>query len=124
MTIETVSVHSYRLLACSLAVGLALFNAVASAQPGSGRVFERLDTDGNDVIEPREIEAARRATFERADADNDDYVTGPELEALRDEIAQEYGRGGRARPRAPEGGGPSRSHQGGRHRWRWPHFSG
>ena len=103
MTIETVSVRNCRLFA-GLAVGLALFSAVASAQPGSGRVFERLDTDSNDVIEPREIEAARRATFERADANNDDYVTGPELDALRDEVAQEYGRGGRARPRAAEGG--------------------
>ena len=102
MTIETVFRRG-RLFACSLAVGLTLVDAVASAQAGSGRAFERLDTDGSDVIEPREIEAARRATFERADADNDDYVTGPEIDALRAEIAQEYGRGGGARPRAPEG---------------------
>jgi hypothetical protein len=103
MTIETVFRRG-RLFACGLAVGLTLVDAVASAQAGSGRAFERLDTDGNDVIEPREIEAARRATFERADANNDDYVTGPEIDALRAEIAQEYGRGGGgARQRAPEG---------------------
>ena len=102
MTIETVFLRRSQLFACSLAVGLTLVGTVAGAQPGSGRVFERLDTDGNDVIEPREIEAARRATFDRVDANNDDYVTGAEIEALRDEIAQEYG-GGRARPRAPEG---------------------
>ena len=103
MTIETVSVRRGRMFACSLVVGFALISTIASAQSG-GRVFERLDTDGSDVLEPREIEAARRATFERADADNDDYVTGAEIEALREELAQEFGRGGRARPRAQEGG--------------------
>ena len=104
MTIEITLVRTGRLLACSLAVGLAVLDAVASAQQASGRVFERLDTDGSGVIEPREIEAARRATFERVDADNDDYVTGAEIDALREELAQEFGRGGRARERAPEGG--------------------
>ena len=83
-------------------VGLTLASAVAAAQSGPGRVFERLDTNRDDVIEQQEIEAARRAVFDRADADHDDYVTGKEIEALREELSE--ARGQRLRQRAaPEG---------------------
>jgi Ca2+-binding EF-hand superfamily protein len=102
MTVERLFTGKGRLVASGLATaGLTLVSAVALAQPG-GRVFERLDTDRDDVIEKQEIEAARRAVFDRADADNDDYVTGKEIEALREEFSE--ARGQRLRQRnAPEG---------------------
>ena len=102
MTVERLFTGKFGLGASGLAtVGLTMVSAVALAQAG-GRVFERLDTDRDDVIEKQEIEAARRAMFDRADADNDDYVTGKEIEALREEFSE--ARGQRMRQReAPEG---------------------
>jgi Ca2+-binding EF-hand superfamily protein len=104
MIIESACIRRTALIAYGLAiVGLTLVSAAADAQTAATRVFERLDTDRDEVIEPQEIQAARHAAFDRADADNDDYVTGTELEALREGIADEYGRGRGPRARAPEG---------------------
>ena len=121
---ETVLIRRNRLFARSLAVGLALVGAVAGAQPGSGRVFERIDTDGNDVY---------RAAGDRGCASRHVRASGRKQRRLRDRPRD---RGSARRDRAgvrwwasaparagrrPPGG--DRSHQSRRHRRRWPHFS-
>ncbi|HEY8520016.1 MAG TPA: hypothetical protein VIN61_08055 [Gammaproteobacteria bacterium] len=79
------------------AFGAALAVGTVAAQPRSGADpwFERLDTNGDGVIERDEFEASRRSQFERADADGDGYLSDDELRAL----PERGGMGGRGHSR-------------------------
>lgn len=50
-----------------------------------GRAFERIDTDGDDLIVPAELEAAPARAFEEADADGDGQLTAEELARFRNQ---------------------------------------
>jgi Ca2+-binding EF-hand superfamily protein len=88
-----------------LAAGcLTLIGAAAAAQsrPEPGQIFDRLDPNGDGVIDPQELQTARRSAFERADVNGDDYVTGGEMDALADGLrnaVEDSGGGGRLRGR-------------------------
>lgn len=96
---RTAASIAIRGLACALTAGSAIVAATAEAQaqaaPQPGAMFSRLDTNGDDVIDKAELDAARRAAFDRADTDGDDYVTAEELAALRDDSGGDRGRGTR-----------------------------
>lgn len=80
-----------------LLLGLVAIAASASAQESSrvDQLFERLDRNGDRVIDEQELAAARRAAFHEADANRDDYVDRDELAELGDEL-QVAGRGPRS----------------------------
>jgi Ca2+-binding EF-hand superfamily protein len=97
----------------SMSLAAACLTCVAGTSAAqSGRMFDRLDSNGDNVIEQRELDAARRAMFKRADADADDYVTGDEVNALAEEMRSSTEgtrrggamRGRLARRRTPERG--------------------
>lgn len=48
------------------------------------RIFDKLDVNGDAVVDAHEVESARRSMFDRADADQDGYVTDLEAHALFD----------------------------------------
>jgi len=86
-----------------------------SAAEIAGRIFERLDTDGDGVIGPEEIQNVpedRRSQMQAADADGDGKVTRSELTAGMKRMMERFGgqRPGADGPGARPGGagGPSR----------------
>jgi Ca2+-binding EF-hand superfamily protein len=54
---------------------------VAAAQPGAGKHFEKLDTDGNGVVTSAEFEASFLTRFNESDANKDGKVTAEEMKA-------------------------------------------
>jgi Ca2+-binding EF-hand superfamily protein len=64
--------------------------AVGAANPWNGpqpdRIFERLDTNSDGVVDRGELEGARHAAFTRADTDRDGYITEAEAQALLQEL--------------------------------------
>ncbi|HEX6994955.1 MAG TPA: hypothetical protein VF339_12490 [Gammaproteobacteria bacterium] len=83
----------------------------AAAQPrASGGFLERLDTNGDGVVDAAELESARRDMFRRADEDGDGFLTEREMGRLADDRgdvlrARRGGPAGRiARRRAPDAG--------------------
>jgi Ca2+-binding EF-hand superfamily protein len=72
-------------LLAALLVGLAPLSA-ASAQDASGRVFQRIDANGDGVISKDEIVAARDRRFQRLDKNRDGMIDRDEVDAARDAI--------------------------------------
>lgn len=89
--------HAFQSL---LALGLVLAAPLALAQPGGGRAFDRLDTDGDGAISRAEFLAAKAGAFDRVDTDGDGIVTTAEMEAAREQARE------RVRERLAERGGP------------------
>ena len=75
------------LLAAAL-LGIFAVTGAAVAQPqgkgGHGRMFERMDTDGDGAVSRAEAAAFRAAHAAEADADNDGFVTFEEMRAWRE----------------------------------------
>lgn len=107
MTWDTARFHACRLpvrsrkahcvaLALTLAP-LAFATDAAQAQRGGEQgLFERLDADGNGIIDRHELNAARLPLFERADADGDGMLSGGELETFasgQPSVQERLGRG-------------------------------
>lgn len=67
-------------------IALACSTATAAdwGGPQPVRIFDRLDVNGDGVVDAHELESARRAMFERADLDSDGYVTDLEAQELFD----------------------------------------
>jgi len=93
-----------------LLLASALLVPAANAQPRErGSFFERLDTNGDGVVDGDELLTARREAFERADKDGDGFVSGSEVDALvgdRGDTMRPPRRGlggGLARRRMPDG---------------------
>jgi len=72
-------------LACSAA------GATEWGGPLPQRIFDRLDVNGDAVVDAAEIESARRAMFDRADLDGDGYVTELEAQELFDVLRSSGG---------------------------------
>jgi hypothetical protein len=90
-------------------------DARPSAAEIAGRIFKRLDTDGDGVIGPEEIQNVpedRRSQMQAADADGDGKVTRSELTSGMKRMMERFGgqRPGAGGPgaRPGGGGGPSR----------------
>lgn len=68
----------------------AVCAAAGAAEPWNGpqpdRIFQKLDLDGDGVVDKSELDAARRAAFERADADHDGYITEDEGQSLLQQL--------------------------------------
>jgi Ca2+-binding EF-hand superfamily protein len=62
---------------------------VAAAQPGAGRHFEKLDTDGNGTVTTAEFQAGALARWTEADANKDGKVTADEFKAAHEKHSQE-----------------------------------
>ena len=63
---------------CTLLVAATLAEA-----GGRGRMFDRMDQDGDGLVTRSEAEEARGRWFERLDADGDGYLTIEEMSAQR-----------------------------------------
>jgi Ca2+-binding EF-hand superfamily protein len=61
--------------------------------PQPGRIFHRLDANGDAIVDHQELEVARREMFAHADADGDGYVTEAEAHDLRDSLREQGGAG-------------------------------
>ncbi|HEY6882084.1 MAG TPA: EF-hand domain-containing protein [Polyangiales bacterium] len=61
----------------------------AAAQPGGGKHFEQLDTNGDGVVTTAEFEAGALSRWTQADANKDGKVTADEFKAARE--AHEHG---------------------------------
>lgn len=86
-----------------LALELVLAAPLALAQPGGGRAFGRLDTDGDGAISREEVLAAKAEAFKRVDRDGDGIVTTAEAEAAREQLRERAGK--RLAGRGELGGG-------------------
>jgi len=62
---------------------------VAAAQPGAGKHFEKLDTDGNGTVTTAEFQAGALARWTEADANKDGKVTADEFKAAHEAHRQE-----------------------------------
>src|SRR5262245_27164870 len=64
--------------------------AASAAEPGNGpqpdRIFQKLDLNGDGIVDKSELDAARRAAFERADNDHDGYITEDEAQSLLQQL--------------------------------------
>jgi Ca2+-binding EF-hand superfamily protein len=68
----------------SLALGVAMLIAAAStvlANEGKGRWFDRLDTNGDGVIDEAEMDARQTARFNEKDANGDGMISKEEFNA-------------------------------------------
>ncbi len=67
-----------------LSASFVLVTGAADAQSrhGRGGFFERLDANGDGVVDREELQQSRRAVFRRVDADGDGYLSGAEIEVL------------------------------------------
>ena len=88
------------IFACGLLVaGCASSEPPSRADRFADAVFERLDTNRDDVVDMRELDDARARQFVRADLDGDGFIAGAESEELRAD------RPDRGRRRGRRGGG-------------------
>lgn len=73
-----------------LAAACAACGAAGAAGTWNGRqpdrIFQKLDLNGDGVVDKSELEAARRAAFARADSDHDGYITEAEAQSLFQEL--------------------------------------
>jgi Ca2+-binding EF-hand superfamily protein len=69
-----------------LAAACAACGAAGAAGTWNGRqpdrIFQRLDFNGDGVVDKSELESARRAAFASADSDHDGYITETEAQSL------------------------------------------
>src|SRR4051812_40948352 len=72
------------------AAACAACAAASAAEPWNGpqpdRIFQKLDLNGDGIVDKSELDAARRAAFERADADHDGYITEDEAQSLLQQL--------------------------------------
>jgi Ca2+-binding EF-hand superfamily protein len=72
------------------AAACAACSVASAAEPWNGpqpdRIFQKLDLNGDGVVDKSELDAARRAAFERADADHDGYITEDEAQSLLQQL--------------------------------------
>jgi len=73
-------------------VGLPAHLAQSNTNVGAGRLFERLDRNGDGVVTTEEISATRAAAFDAADLDHDGYLTSAEARSLRGQAGVTMGR--------------------------------
>jgi len=73
-----------------LAAACAACGAAGAAGTWNGRqpdrIFQKLDLNGDGVVDKSELEAARRTAFARADNDHDGYITEAEAQSLLQEL--------------------------------------
>ena len=83
--------RAVRALQCwIMAAACATGGAAAAANPWNGpqpdRIFQKLDSNGDGVVDPGELDAARRAAFARADGDGGGFITEAEARGLLQEL--------------------------------------
>lgn len=70
----------------ALCLELALLSAAHAQDVSSGRLFKRIDTNGDGVISKDEILAARQRLFSRLDRNGDGVIDKDEIDTARDAI--------------------------------------
>jgi len=65
----------------ALAAVLLVADASPAFGPRMGRLFQRLDANGDGAIERSEVEVVRERLFARFDADGDGFLTREEIES-------------------------------------------
>lgn len=73
-----------RPLVLLLASALLAAGAAHADTRESRAFFERIDANGDGVLDAEELRTARRDAFKRADTDGDGFVTGDEVQQLGD----------------------------------------
>ena len=74
------------LAAACAACGAAGAAGSAWNGPQPDRIFQKLDLNGDGVVDKSELETARRTAFARADNDHDGYITEAEAQSLLQEL--------------------------------------
>ncbi|TPM42702.1 signal transduction protein [Mesorhizobium sp. B2-3-2] len=69
-----------------MCLGLAPLSAAHAQDLSSGRLFQRIDTNGDGVISKDEILAGRQRLFSRLDRNGDGVIDKDEIEVARDAI--------------------------------------
>jgi len=108
MTFARRATFSNTTKAALVLVAAVLAAASASAQTRSpGGSFERLDTNGDGIVDSAELESMRREMFRRADEDGDGFLTEREIDRLVDDRGDML-RARRGGPAGRLGGGGAR----------------
>jgi hypothetical protein len=72
-------------LATTAALGASLFAGTLAAHGAAGgKMFEKLDTDGNGTVSQAEARAGQDRWFARLDADGDGTISREEFQAMAD----------------------------------------
>lgn len=70
-------------------LGALALSSTATAEPGPGKHFEKLDTNADGKISAEEFSTHQAARFQTADSDKNGKVTLAELKAARDKHAKD-----------------------------------